>query len=116
LNPSDQAVDLLLKYPPLIWWGTFSGNTNPRAVAMLMANQHKIDWYHGAMNPGFADLILDESYSIQGDLRDTRMCENTDIRVLKYFVSTINRASACVWANPSIFELNKLEPLIALLT
>ena len=43
-NPSDGAVELLLKNPEKINLSDFSANTNDRAVEYLISNPHKIRW------------------------------------------------------------------------
>ena len=49
-NPSDAVVDYMINNPQRIDWDMFSGNSNPKAVALLQQHYARINWSWLSMN------------------------------------------------------------------
>jgi len=66
LSRNPAGIDVLLKYPELIDWPTFSENTHPLALKHMRANKEKIFWEGLLGNPAAMDLIkeLSNTYPI----------------------------------------------------
>jgi hypothetical protein len=61
LSRNPAGIDVLLKYPELIDWTTFSENTHPLALKHMRANKEKIYWEGLLGNPAAMDLIKEMS-------------------------------------------------------
>lgn len=57
-NPSEDALDVLEKYPNWIQSEEINANTNPRAIKFLRAHPNMIDWHILSRNPGKAAIEL----------------------------------------------------------
>jgi hypothetical protein len=57
-NPSEDALDVLEKFPGWIQSEEISANTNPRAIKLLRAHSNMIVWHILSRNPGKAAIEL----------------------------------------------------------
>jgi len=83
LSRNPAGIDVLLKYPELIDWATFSENPHPLAIKHMHKNKDKIYWEGLLGNPAAMDLIKE--------------------------MSQMYPITEYIWFNPSLFEIDYIE-------
>jgi len=110
-NVSDEAMDLVLGGEFQINWISLSGNSNPRAVALLKENVEKICWpnLNRNNNPDVCDLLGREKLS-------SLLCLNTSGRALDILNETPRHILSYFLAsnpNPKALEMIHSHNLVS---